>query len=483
MTFTSLTFLIFFPMVFLLHWLGKSRHWQNAILVFASYFFYGWWDYRFCALMLISSLIDYGIGIYVAGAKSDYKKRIGVGLSVICNLGLLGFFKYYNFFADNLVKVFGEFGWTVHPLIEEIILPVGISFYTFQTLSYTIDIYRGKLAPTRNIIDYLAFVSFFPQLVAGPIERATNLIPQFSKARKFEYAFAVAGCQLILWGFFKKLVVADRLASVVDAVYLDPSNTPGITLAIATVFFAFQIYCDFSAYSDIAIGTAKLFRIELMRNFNYPYFSQSVTEFWRRWHISLSTWFRDYVFIPLGGSRGSKFRTNLNLMTTFVLSGLWHGAAWRFVFWGAINGFSLIVEKAFGLQTKLDQATHHLRSVAWLRTVLTFSVICLGWVFFRANHMNEAIRIVGKILMIPMRELNFSSFQLAIEFHSRIQSCAVILFAFVAMEWVSKNQFHPIEFTSKWPTPFRWATYTAIIWITMKLMLTSRVSPFIYFTF
>lgn len=485
MTFTSLTFLIFFPMVFLLHWLGRSRHWQNTILVLASYFFYGWWDYRFCALMLASSLIDYGIGLYLHSANSDFKRKASLTLSVVCNLGLLGFFKYCNFFAENLEKLLGELGWTVPDFISGIILPVGISFYTFQTLSYTIDIYRGKLKPTRNIFDYLAFVSFFPQLVAGPVERATNLIPQFSKPRLFDYSEAVAGCQLILWGFLKKLVVADRLASVVDAAYLNPAETPGTVLLIATVFFAFQIYCDFSAYSDIAIGTAKLFNIQLMRNFNYPYFSQSISEFWRRWHISLSTWFRDYVFIPLGGSRTSKLRTNLNLMTTFVLSGLWHGAAWQFIVWGGINGLALVGEKK--IDSLLPAADIKSRStnpfVAAVRIGMTFSIICLGWVFFRANHLNEALSIVYKIAMIPICEFHSSIFKQTLEFHDRIEAGLLILLGFASIEWFGQHRIHPLQATSSWSLPARWMAYTAVIWLTARFMLTLRINPFIYFTF
>ncbi len=479
MTFTSLTFLIFFPMVFLLHWLFRNRHWQNTILVLASYFFYGWWDWRFCALMLASSLIDYVLGICVYRSADRLRKKIAITFSIICNLGLLGFFKYFNFFADNLVKVFGELGWTVHPIIQSIVLPVGISFYTFQTLSYTIDVYRGKLKPTDNLIDYLAFVSFFPQLVAGPIERATNLIPQFSQLRKFDEAVAIAGCHLILWGFFKKLVIADRLASVVDIAYASPGEAPGITLAIATVFFAFQIYCDFSAYSDIAIGTGKLFGISLMRNFDSPYFSNSVTEFWRRWHISLSTWFRDYVFIPLGGSRGSQTRTRINLLITFVLSGLWHGAAWQFVVWGAINGFAIIVEKS------IAPVVTHVSSTATrvLKTMSTFAIICFGWIFFRANHLNEALLIVGKIVAIPFTELSYSGFVEGIQFHYRIASCTFALSVFVLLEWLGRAQGTPFARASRWPLPVRWASYSLVIWITLKFMLTSRLNPFIYFAF
>ena len=486
MTFTSLTFLIFFPMVFLLHWMSQKRAWQNSILVLASYFFYGWWDYRFCALMLFSSLVDYAIGMRIANAPNQTQKKVALWLSIACNLGLLGFFKYFNFFTESLVAALGDVGWTVHPMLANILLPVGISFYTFQTLSYSIDIYRDKLQPTRNLIDYLAFVSFFPQLVAGPIERATNLIPQFSRARTFSNEEAIAGCRLILWGFVKKLIVADRLATVVDAAYASPHDASGLTLFLATVFFAFQIYCDFSAYSDIAIGTAKLFRINLMRNFDYPYFSQSVTEFWRRWHISLSTWFRDYVFIPLGGSRGSTNRTNFNLMLTFVLSGLWHGAAWRFIAWGAINGTALVVEKSFSTAKPVTIRSNWQLPrlvVAIAKTSCTFLVICFSWIFFRADSLSAAFMILKKIIRSPFNDASLAALQATIEFHSRIESSLLIIIAFATCEWLNRTQANPLSAMKNWSTPYRWATYTLLIWGTLKFMITTRMNPFIYFTF
>ena len=494
-------------MVFYLHWLCRNRTWQNLILVFASYFFYGWWDYRFCSLMLFSSLVDYGLGIFVFRTEKQSYRRLGLILSLFCNLGLLCFFKYFNFFSESLVSALGNLGWTVHPILAEILLPVGISFYTFQTLSYTIDIYRNKLSPTTNLIDYLAFVSFFPQLVAGPIERATNLIPQFSRFREFSYTQAVDGCRYILWGFIKKLVIADRLARIVDIAYDNPADASGIVLILATIFFAFQIYCDFSAYSDIAIGTAKLFNIRLMRNFDYPYFSTSVTEFWRRWHISLSTWFRDYVFIPLGGSRGSTSRTNLNLMITFVLSGLWHGAAWRFVFWGAINGIALITEKSlmlkydFRLQQKRVENDQQ-QSNKWLKfssqsvsgsrlyqialpplkMFYTFIVICTGWVFFRAASINEAFLILNKMCLAFVTELNFLSLNSVFEIHSKMDSAICILIGFVLLEWFQRQNVHPLNL-SHCSKPLRWATYTLLIWGTFNFMLTEKTNPFIYFAF
>ena len=482
MTFTSLTFLLFFPLVFLLYWRKADQRWQNSILVAASYFFYGWWDYRFCALMLLSSLVDYLVGIAIFETEEHRKRRSYLCFSLFCNLGLLAYFKYYNFFYDSLASFLNEFGWSVHPVIAEVILPVGISFYTFQTLSYTIDIYRGNLEPTRNLIDYLAFVSFFPQLVAGPIERATNLIPQFARKREFCSTEAVDGCRQILWGFFKKLVIADQLAMSVDAAYNSPGSASEISLLVATVFFAFQIYCDFSAYSDIAIGTAKLFRIDLMRNFAYPYFSQSVTEFWRRWHISLSTWFRDYVFIPLGGSRCGTARVCSNLMLTFVLSGLWHGADWKFIFWGAINGAALVVEKLlFVKKPESDvpggEAWFPSLTVLW-KMGYTFSIICMGWIFFRANSSYEAWLILVKIFQFP---LSFAA-EPAMSLQSGMKDGLLVLAIFVLIEWVRRRHPHPIV-VAGWPIVFRWFAYSVFFWCTLGLMQTGRLNPFIYFTF
>lgn len=482
MTFTSLTFLLFFPFVFLLYWLKPQQKWQNSILVLASYFFYGWWDYRFCLLMLLSSLVDYFIGIAVHATDDRRIQRRYLILSLISNLGLLGYFKYYNFFSDSFVSLLNQFGWSVHPVIAEVILPVGISFYTFQTLSYTIDIYRGKLEPTRNLIDYLAFVSFFPQLVAGPIERATNLLPQFTVRREFSKSEASEGGRQILWGFFKKLVIADRMAVGVDAVYDNLADASGVSLLLATIFFAFQIYCDFSAYSDIAIGTAKMFRINLMRNFAYPYFSQSVTEFWRRWHISLSTWFRDYVFIPLGGSRCWAPRVCFNLMVTFVLSGLWHGADWKFIVWGAINGAALVVEKVLMVQrprSDVPGGENDIPAVSvFVRMGYTFVIICVGWIFFRAASVSSAWLILYKIASLPLTIADPASLVL----DQAVRKGIGYLVVFVIIEWGFRRHLHPIV-VAKLPVAVRWTVYTIVIWVTIKMMLVNAVNPFIYFTF
>ena len=394
MLFNSLDFAIFLPIVFLLYWFvaQKNLKLQNALIVLASYVFYGWWDWRFLSLIIFSTVVDYLIGQKLRSEDKLTKRKGLLWTSILVNLGFLGFFKYYNFFLENFVDAFSLFGMQINANSLNIILPVGISFYTFQTLSYTIDVYKKKLEPTQDFIAFSAFVCFFPQLVAGPIERATNLLPQFINNRKFNYRQAVNGVKLIIWGFFMKLVVADRLSIYVDAVYGNPVNHSSISLITATVFFTFQIYCDFAGYSNIAIGCSKLLGIDLMTNFKRPYFSQNVSEFWSRWHISLSSWFRDYLYIPLGGNRVNALRKKTNLIITFTVSGLWHGANWTFVIWGLINGVYLIAFK--GLNIK--------RSVNIFNTLLqimtTFVLINITWVFFRSEDISQAILIFMRIL-------------------------------------------------------------------------------------
>ena len=339
MLFNSIDFALFLPLIFFLYWFvlkGKLRS-QNILLLISSYVFYGWWDYRFLSLIAFSTLVDYSIGRAMVKSDRPNVKTALLTTSLVVNLGLLFFFKYYNFFLDNFVGAFRFFGTEFQVERLNIILPVGISFYTFQTLSYTIDVYRGNLKPTRNFIDFAAFVSFFPQLVAGPIERATNLLPQFARIRAFDYGLAVMGLRQILWGLVKKVVIADNCASIVNEIFANSANESGSTLVLGALLFAFQIYGDFSGYSDIAIGTARLFGFDLMQNFAFPYFSRDIAEFWRRWHISLSTWFRDYLYIPLGGSRGGMNMKIRNTFAIFLVSGFWHGANWTFIVWGALQ--------------------------------------------------------------------------------------------------------------------------------------------------
>jgi len=343
MFFNSIDFAIFLPIVFLLYWfvVHKNLKYQNLLIVVASYVFYGWWDWRFLSLILFSTIVDYSVGLGLSKQEDKKKRQVLLWISILVNLGFLGFFKYYNFFLDNFVTAFNFLGYHIDPQGLSIILPVGISFYTFQTLSYTIDVYKKKLEPTKDFIAFSAFVSFFPQLVAGPIERATHLLPQFYKKRKFKYSKAVDGLRQILWGLFKKIVIADNAAEIANQIFNNSADYNGSTLVLGAIFFTFQIYGDFSGYSDIAIGTSRLFGFDLMRNFAFPYFSRDIAEFWRRWHISLSTWLRDYLYISMGGNRRGKLRTYQNLIVTMLLGGLWHGASWNFVIWGGYHGVLL----------------------------------------------------------------------------------------------------------------------------------------------
>jgi D-alanyl-lipoteichoic acid acyltransferase DltB (MBOAT superfamily) len=339
MLFNSIDFAIFLPIVFMLYWFVANKYLklQNLLIVAASYLFYGWWDWRFLSLIIFSTVVDYSVGLGLAKAEDKTKRKALLWTSIIVNLGFLGFFKYYNFFLDNFITAFSFFGTEIKSSSLNIILPVGISFYTFQTLSYSIDVYKRKLEPTRDFIAFSAFVSFFPQLVAGPIERATHLLPQFYAKRTFQYSKAVDGMRQILWGLFKKIVIADNCSKYANLIFNNSADYTGSTLVLGVLFFTFQIYGDFSGYSDIAIGTARLFGFNLMRNFAFPYFSRDIAEFWRRWHISLSTWFRDYLYIPLGGSRGGTWMKVRNTFIIFIVSGFWHGANWTFIVWGALN--------------------------------------------------------------------------------------------------------------------------------------------------
>ena len=391
MLFNSLEFLLFLPTVFILYWfVFKKITTQNILILVSSYVFYGWWDWRFLSLILISTLIDYTIGIQLRKACNLQRRKLLVSFSLVFNLGMLGFFKYYNFFVDSWIEAWSNIGVTMHASSLNIILPVGISFYTFQTLSYTIDIYRKKLEPTKDFITFASFVSFFPQLVAGPIERATNLLPQFYKKRTFNYDYAVSGMKLILWGLVKKVVIADSCAILVNKIFANYQDESGLALCMGAIYFAFQIYCDFSGYSDIAIGTSRLFGFKLMRNFNYPYFSRDIAEFWRRWHISLSTWFRDYLYIPLGGSRGNKWFQLRNVFAIFLVSGFWHGANWTFIVWGGLNAlFFIPLLLTNKNRNNLDEVASNsiLPNVKELfQILLTFGLTTFTWIFFRASH-------------------------------------------------------------------------------------------------
>jgi alginate O-acetyltransferase complex protein AlgI len=417
MLFNSLEFLLFLPIVFAVYWIlnkwidrgpGVLRA-QNLLLLVSSYVFYGWWDWRFLTLIVFSTVVDYAVGLQIAAANArelapdapekarSRSARLWLWVSLAVNLGLLGYFKYANFFIENWIEAWASVGVTMNPWSLKVILPVGISFYTFQTLSYSIDIYRRQLKPTRNLIEFAAFVSFFPQLVAGPIERASKLLPQIQQRRRFDYEEGVSGLRLILWGMFKKVVVADTCAIYVNDIFANYEQYSGPTLMLGAVYFAFQIYGDFSGYSDIAIGTARLFGIRLMTNFKTPYFSRDIAEFWRRWHISLSTWFRDYLYIPLGGSRAGKWKAVRNTFVIFLVSGFWHGANWTFIVWGLIHALlflPLLLSGSNRRNTRDIEGFPSLRELAGM--AWTFTAATVAWVFFRAENINEAIEFIGR---------------------------------------------------------------------------------------
>ena len=407
MLFNSIEFLLFLPLVFVLYWFvfnKKLKH-QNLLILFSSYIFYGWWDYRFLSLILLSTIVDYFIGLRISNQVSLKNKRILLWCSVLFNLGVLGFFKYYNFFIDSWIDLFSSVGYDIKSVWTlNIILPVGISFYTFQTMSYTIDIYKGKLKPTKDFISFASFVSFFPQLVAGPIERASNLLPQILKKRVFKYEQGVQGLRLILWGMFKKVVIADSLAPVINNIFGNYQEFGGGTLWLGAIYFAFQIYCDFSGYSDIAIGTSKLFGFELMSNFKFPYFSRNIGEFWRRWHISLSTWFRDYLYIPLGGSQKGKWKSIRNVFIIFVVSGFWHGANWTFIFWGLFHAMLFLPSFIFNTNRKyttsiIAQNTLLPSPKELIQVITTFLLVTIGWVLFRSETIIDAFNYLNKMIV------------------------------------------------------------------------------------
>ncbi|GAA5026427.1 O-acyltransferase [Marivirga lumbricoides] len=396
MLFNSFEFALFLPLSFLLYWFVFKKHLkaQNFFLLAISYLFYGWWDWRFLSLIAFSSLVDFIAGQQIEKSNTKARKKLFLWISICTNLGFLGFFKYFNFFTESFADMLNMVGMQTNPWSLNVILPVGISFYTFQTMSYTIDVYREQMKAEKDPIAFFAYVSFFPQLVAGPIERAVNLLPQFKIKREFSYEQGADGMRLILWGLFKKVVIADNCAIFVNEVFANYQTASGLELILGAVFFAFQIYGDFSGYSDIAIGTAKLFGFDLMTNFRTPYFSRDMAEFWRRWHISLSTWFRDYVYIPLGGSRVGKGRAVFNTFVIFVVSGFWHGANWTFIVWGALNAVYFLPLLLMGKNRKNTDTVAENRVLPNLRELWqmgsTFGLTCLAWVFFRSESVGDA---------------------------------------------------------------------------------------------
>ncbi|MCQ2275952.1 MAG: MBOAT family protein [Bacteroidales bacterium] len=474
MLFNSIEFAAFLPLVFLLYWFVFNRNLklQNLFIVAVSYLFYGWWDWRFLVLIAFTSFCSWGSGLLIRKSRENRRKAKWInGINIAINIGILGVFKYYDFFATSFAKLF--LGGCTDGILLNLILPVGISFYTFQALSYSIDVYRGKLEPTRDIVQFFAFVSFFPQLVAGPIERATNLLPQFDKPRTFNYDQAVDGMRQILWGLFKKIAVADTCAVYVNSVFGSYQDQSGITLLLAAVLFTFQIYGDFSGYSDIAIGTAKLFGIQLMRNFNNPYFSRDIAEFWRRWHISLTTWFRDYIYIPLGGSRVPKAKVIRNTFVIFLVSGLWHGANWTFVVWGAYHAFLFLPLILLGKNRKYTDIVAAGRHYPTLRElgqiVLTFALVVLGWIIFRADSLGMAWDYIGRL---------FSSGSLK-PIGSTLTLISILLM--LAVEWLHRQKTHGLEISYLNSHILKYTIYIGLA-ILMFFSYTNSES-FIYFQF
>ena len=480
MLFNSFEFLLFLPIVFLLYWfVFRGRKWQNLLVVIASYVFYGWWDWRFLFLIALTSLCSYGSGLLIEhyNGKRSRQKAVSAA-NIVLNLGILGIFKYYNFFVENLEALFGMMGYHLDWVTMNIILPVGISFYTFQALSYTIDVYQRKLPATHDIVEFFAYISFFPQLVAGPIERATNLLPQFQQQRHFDYAKAVDGCRQMLWGFFKKLVIADNCAVVVNQYWDRYLELPGFTLFLLGVFFTLQIYCDFSGYSDIAIGCARLFGFNLMRNFNYPYFSRSIPEFWRRWHISLTTWFRDYIYFPLGGSRCDKWKTIRNVYIVWAISGLWHGANWTFVCWGLFHATLLAIYNIFGINTKYKNVVAYERYLPNIREtlqiLLTFFLTVIGWILFRAESMTQAVGFLTAMFANQFFDASTIDGKRTL----------IISLLFLFAEWLQRDKQHSLQFPDIKPfiyKPVRWGIYIIILFVIDRFLVTSQT--FIYFQF
>lgn len=477
MTFNSVAFALFLPAVFVLYWsLPRKLFSQNLLLLVASYFFYAWWDYRFSALLFFTSLLTFLIALAMEKAeRAGGRRKLLLWASLAVNIGTLVLFKYLGFFAGSFVSLLNLLGLSASWPVLHLILPLGISYYSFQMLGYTIDVYRGQQRATRDLLAFLLFTGFFAKLVAGPIERAGNLLPQLAKERCFDNARARDGLRQMLWGFFKKVVIADNLAAAVEQVYGRYQTADGATLLLGTFFFAMQIYCDFSGYSDMAIGTGKLFGLELMRNFAYPYFSRDIGEFWRRWHISLSTWFRDYVFFPLGWLRRGKLLGMRNVLVTFTLSGLWHGADWTFVTWGLLNGLYFVPQIVSGKQPRRTAIVAQGRRAPSLaesgQMLLTFSLVLLAWVFFRAPSLADAFHLLARLVAHPWTGGEH-------EWHTWLLAAC---FGLLLWEWFQRGREHGLEI-ARWPLSLRWASYYAILALIFWYGATGNV-PFIYVKF
>jgi len=477
MSFVSIAFIIFLPITFLLYWLMAQRpRWQNQFMVLVSYIFYGWWDWRFLLLIAITSFCSYFTGLAIDATNVQKRKQYWVAVNIIVNLGILAFFKYFNFFIISFCQLAQSLSFSASPdsLLLKLVLPVGISFYTFQSLSYTIDVYRGRIQATHNITAFFAYISFFPQLVAGPIERATNLLPQILRPRPFNQSLAIDGLRRILWGYVKKIVIADNCALAVNTVWLQWETTDCLTLIVGAILFSFQLYGDFSGYSDIAIGTAQLFGIRLSNNFNYPYLARSMAEFWHRWHISLMTWFRDYLYIPLGGSRGTRFQTIRNTLIVFFLSGLWHGANWTYVLWGLFNAICLIPSIFTSRSQRKRKEQAEIRIADLPRMLLTFSLFTVSLIFFRAPNVYDAIGYI-----VRMSSLQDFTLSLSVGKQALIAS-----FLLMAIEWKQRHLSHALQLSSSsfFNAPWkRWMVYYALLLII--LFFHGEQQTFIYFQF
>ncbi len=482
MLFNSISFAIFLPIVFILYWFFTKNNIriQNLLLLASSYYFYSCWDYRFLFLLIFSTFLDYYSGIQIHRAKTIDSRKFWFWLSIIINLGFLGVFKYFNFFSASFSDLLLKMGLHTNPLSLNVILPIGISFYTFHGLSYVIDIYNRKIEPELNFVDYSVFVSFFPLLVAGPIERATHLLPQIQKVRVFDINTASEGLKQILWGLFKKIVIADNCATFANLIFNNYEDYNGSTLVLGAIFFTFQIYCDFSGYSDIALGTAKLFGITLLKNFAFPYFSRDIAEFWRRWHISLSSWFRDYVYIPLGGSKVDLWVKVRNTFIIFLISGFWHGANWTFIFWGLLNAFyflpSLLLQRNrvnidIVAQGKILPSIKDIYSMT-----ITFSLTVFAWIFFRAESLTHAFNYINKLFSVTLfKSPIFEGIGLAIPLF-------FLIVFFIIIEWIGRENEFPIQrlFKNK-SMIFRWVFYFLLI--CTILIFSGEEQQFIYFQF
>ena len=486
MLFNSIHFALFLPVVFLLYWFVTNRNLkiQNIVLLVASYFFYACWDWKFLFLLIFSTLLDYYTGIKMTEAKNKKIKKSWFWLSIIVNLGFLGIFKYYNFFAASFAASIAHLGIEINPWTLKVILPVGISFYTFHGLSYVIDIYKNRINAERNYIDYAVFVSFFPLLVAGPIERATHLLPQIKNKRTFDYKNAVAGLKQILWGLFKKVVIADQCATMANMIFNYSTDYAGSSLFLGSLFFTFQIYGDFSGYSDIAIGTAKLFGIDLLKNFAFPYFSRDIAEFWRRWHISLSSWFRDYLYIPLGGSKGGTWMKIRNTFIIFLVSGFWHGANWTFIAWGFLNALYIMPSIIFNTNRNyIETVAKNKRLPSFKESLLmlkTFGLTVFAWIFFRSESMGNALHFVSQMFA------GIGNIDNYIETYSLMHHLGYVfwiafLFFFIT-EWLGRTQSFAIENLSYiFPRWITWGVYYLII--ALLLYFGNSHQSFIYFQF